>query len=106
VDELARIIRLEERVQRLSTDLRDLELELGYGPAGAGPLTLRGRVHVLESSEAAARAAAAATELARSAIATQQGRKWSTRERVAAVALGLWMALLPTVNLVLNLRGR
>jgi hypothetical protein len=47
--------------------------------------SVRGRLHVLESSEAATRTAEAALEAAKA----MQGRTWSRRSKVLAAAIGI-----------------
>lgn len=74
--------KISDDLANLRNDLAELEVEV-HGPPREH--SLRGRVHTLEQSDAAARAAQAALEAARAV----QDRTWSGRRQVIAFTVGL-----------------
>lgn len=70
-----RLARLEEQMKGMREDMAELRRSLEGPPRDE---SIRGRLHVLETNDAAAVAARAALEAARAA----QGQSWTRKERV------------------------
>lgn len=95
---------LSRRVDDVEEEVDAVARELGgMRPGGRPPgQTIRERLHKLESE-------AAAAELVQEILNVQRkkgGERWTRRERIALFLLALWVALLPTINLFLNLRQK
>jgi len=91
----ARLARLEERVDNIAADVERLDAELGHAGNQA---TVRGRLHVLENYNAAAKAAEAAmeaTKSAQAAVATGRDRRLAmmiAAGNLVIVAIGVIIA--------------
>lgn len=104
-----RLVRVEAKLDSLHEDLDDYARDHkqvvreigGIRPNGPDPQqTIRGRLHQLEND-------AAAAKLANDILAAERkrvGERWGRRERILAVIVGIWLALVPVINLALNVR--
>lgn len=94
--------RLEREVIEARVELRELRADIAeIKMALEGPprdQSIRGRLHVLETSDAAAKAAEAALATARALHAERGDRGFSRKERIAAAATGLGLLVCSIVT--------
>ena len=87
---LERLVRLEEGQKDMKEDLTAIRAQIEGPPREE---SLRGRVHRLESSDAAARAAQAAIIAAKGIQDRAGDRRFSRREKTVAATVGVALVL-------------
>lgn len=96
-DEIARIAVCEQRISEAEEDIRKVYTLLEGPPRDE---SIRGRLHVLETSQAAAKAATAAVEAVKLVQSTQATRRFSRAEKLAALTISVCFLALQTVSLI------
>jgi hypothetical protein len=101
-DTRVHVERIEGIVTRMSTDVADTVREIGGLHHSPGPhLSIRSRIHTLESSAAAARLA----EQALAKVERVEAGRWTRREKVVGLALAAVAAAGTLVSMIAALQN-
>jgi hypothetical protein len=107
-DAAERLARLEEQVLGLRDDVGAMMGEIGGAGLGLGRASIRQRLHTVETNEHAAKLARDLLEEAkreRSEARDERRQQFSRWQKLILLGIAVWAALIPTLNLVMTLRG-